>query len=102
MNDGQMIETLESEWEPDVGFFWQIRQGIFAENEFRRALATVSSIEISDSHVIERRVVSLLWYIPLFMHWQTERVAEAGGNVESYAQAVSAMTNEVERLLGVP
>lgn len=52
--------------------------------------------------MIPRRAVSLLWFIPVFMEWQTERVRACGGDTRAYARAVSEATNEIERLLGVP
>jgi len=96
------IEVIESEWEPNTGFFWNIRQGAFKPSEFERARAKVSSISIAEDSVIPRRLVSLLWYIPLFMQWQLERVQENGGDVKAYNKATTSMTNEIERLLGVP
>lgn len=102
MNQEHLIRTLESEWEPEQGFFWRVRQGVFSEADFQRALSKVSSIEGFENELIERRLVSLLWYIPIFMHWQKDRVLEKGGDGEAYAKAIAAMTNQVERLLGVP
>jgi hypothetical protein len=96
------IEVVESEWSPEDGFFWRIRQGHFTTGEFERALLKLSAISLADDYEIPRRLVSLLWYIPLFMQWQTERVKETGGDVSAYMKAITAMTNEVERLLGVP
>lgn len=96
------IEQLESEWAEDDGFFWRIRQGQFVHDDFVRALAKVSKIASTEDAEIPKRLVSLLWYIPIFMHWQTERVQENGGNVTEFFQAATAMTNEVERVLGVP
>jgi hypothetical protein len=96
------IEVAESEWSPENGFFWRIRQGHFANCEFERALGKISAISIAEESEIPRRLASLLWYIPLFMQWQTERVRKAGGDVEAYLKAVTSMTNEIERLLGVP
>ena len=96
------IEALESEWSAEDGFFWRIRQGQFIPSDFERALKKVSTIAISDDADVPRRVVSLLWYIPLFMQWQVERVQENKGDIEAYALAITAMTNQIERLLGVP
>jgi hypothetical protein len=96
------IEALESAWSPDDGFFWRIRQGRFDPAEFQHTLKMVSTISIADDAKLPRRVVSLLWYIPLFMQWQTERVQENGGDMVAYMKATTAMTNEVQRLLGVP
>jgi hypothetical protein len=96
------IDAMESEWTPDGGFFWKIRQGHFAPDDFERALNKVSGISIAEDADLPRRVVSLLWYIPLFMQWQVERVRENHGDVAAYTKAITAMTNEIERLLGVP
>jgi hypothetical protein len=96
------IDALESEWSPEDGFFWRVRQGHFIPSEFERALKKVSAISIAEGADVPRRVVSLLWYIPLFMQWQVERVQESGGDVAAYAKAITTMTNEIERLLGVP
>ena len=49
-----------------------------------------------------RRLVSLLWYMPLFLTWQTERLRELGGDLGAYVHAVSSITNEIERILGTP
>lgn len=96
------IEALESEWFPDSGFFWRIRQGRFAADEFQCALKRVSAISIEQEVDLPRRFVSLRWYIPLFMQWQAERVQENGGDTAAYTKAMTTMTNEIERLLGVP
>jgi hypothetical protein len=102
MSYDDAIVELESEWSPDSGFFWLIRQGNFAASEFERALKKVSSISISENAELPRRLVSLLWYVPIFMHWQTDRVREAKGDLVAYGKATTAMHNENERLLGVP
>lgn len=60
-------------------------------------------LEISiDEDTISRRLVSLLWYIPLFMYWQLERVEESGGDQVAYKRAITIATNEIERILGTP
>jgi hypothetical protein len=96
------IDTLESEWSPEDGFFWRVRQGHFTTSDFERVLEKVSAISIEEDADVPRRVVSLLWYIPLFMQWQVERVQENRGDVKAYMTAITTMTNEIERLLGVP
>ena len=102
MNQERLIRNLEFEWETEHGFFWQLRQGAFSEEDFQRAFGRISSIPDFENSMIDRRVVSLLWYVPLFMQWQSDRILVNGGNAEAYRKAVTAMTNEVERLLGVP
>jgi hypothetical protein len=102
MSYAKEIEALESEWSPDGGFFWRIRQGQFSNDDFQRALKKLSAISITEGSDVPRRVVSLLWYVPIFMHWQVERVQENKGDVAAYLRAMTTMTNEIERLLGVP
>jgi hypothetical protein len=36
------------------------------------------------------------------MHWQVARIHENKGDVAGYSKAITMMTNEIERLLGVP
>ncbi|CAG0962059.1 hypothetical protein ANRL4_00732 [Anaerolineae bacterium] len=102
MNHLQAISKLEFEWSPEEGFFWRIREGQFIASDYNRAFRMIASIDSSRAQEIPLRFVSLLWYIPLFMQWQVERVVEAGGDRKQYEQAVTEITNEIERILGVP
>ena len=102
MNYEREIELLESEWLPDVGFFWKIRNGHFDPADFERAFQKIASVSIETDAAVPRRLVSLLWYVPLFMEWQKERVKEKSGDSAQYLKAISAMRNKIERLLGVP
>jgi hypothetical protein len=95
------LALLESEWS-DTGFFWQVRDGRFNPVEFARTLDKIKTVTFAENAELPRRVVSLLWYIPLFMQWQIERVRETGGDVGAYEVAITKMTNEIERILGVP
>src|SRR6266850_1292406 len=44
MTNDEIIAMLESEWEPETGFFWNIRQGLFRSEEFDRALKKVQTL----------------------------------------------------------
>lgn len=102
MRYASVIESLEAEWSPDHGFFWELRQGRFIPDAFDRALRKIRMISIDEAAAVPRRLVSLLWYIPIFMHWQADRVRESGGDVAAYERAASTLSSEIERLLGVP
>ncbi|NVB83603.1 MAG: hypothetical protein HOV81_34835 [Kofleriaceae bacterium] len=97
----RVVELLESEWSDD-GFYSHIRDGRFDPAEFARALDKIKSLSFDEDAALPRRVVSLLWYLPLLMQWQRERVRDAGGDTAAYGKAIDLMTNEIERLLGVP
>jgi hypothetical protein len=50
---------------------------------------------------IPRRLVSLLWYIPLFMEWNAEGVSNQISRDE-YSHCKTLVENELERILGIP
>lgn len=96
------IKSLEQEWSQENGFFWKIRQGQFSSGQFDALLGRIAKIAIDENAELPRRLVSLLWYAPTFMSWQTERVNENSGDTVMYQQAIDLMTNEIERLLWTP
>jgi hypothetical protein len=102
MDDKLIIENLEREWDFDTGFFGLLRQGKFDAAGLNRLVDTLSVISFLDHELINRRAVSLLWYIPLFMRWQRERVEKNGGDVAELEKATNRVQALVETILGVP
>ena len=77
-------------------------KGQFDAASLQRLVRTLEGIKCPDGPTINRRVVSLLWYIPLFMEWQRERVQESGGNVAAFVRATNQVQALVQEILGVP
>jgi hypothetical protein len=102
MTNADTITSIESEWEIDTGFLWKARQGLFDPVAFERTYQKLQNLVFDEATDVPRRLVSLLWYMPLFLTWQTDRVREVGGDVQSYTRAITSITNEIERLLGTP
>ena len=96
------IKDIESEWEAEEGFFWKVRQGDFEEAQAHRALSKITAVPGLTDQLIPRRLVSVLWYVPLFMEWQIDRVRANGGDIAEYTIAINKFTAEIERILGVP
>ena len=96
------LREIEDTWREPSGFFYRLRQGHFDEEAFSDGLVLLASLEQSEDETISKRLVSLIWFIPLFMDWQTPRVIESGGSLETYRQAVIIARNQVERILGLP
>ena len=96
------IAELESFWEPDDGVFWRLRHGQFVEADVMAFVQYLDGLEVPEDAILPRRLVSLLWYVPLVMQWQADRVLEAGGDRVAHSRTITAVTNELERLLGVP
>jgi len=96
------IKAVESEWEPEEGFFWKIRQGNFEKAEAHRALSKLTAVPRLTDQLIPARLVSVLWYVPLFIEWQVDRVRANRGDIAEYTTAIAKFTAEIERILGVP
>jgi hypothetical protein len=96
------IKGIESEWEPEEGFFWKIRQGNFDRMGVHRAFSKIAAVPSLSDQPIPTRLVLVLWYLPIFMEWQVDRVRENGGEIAGYRAAINKFTAEIERILGVP
>lgn len=101
MND-HIIADIEIEWEKPSGFLGGLRLGIYTQDGFERLLSLLNSINLEGQSQIDRRLVSLIWYIPIFMSWQRERVNEQGGNVSDFDTAINLIQECLERILGIP
>jgi hypothetical protein len=61
----------------------------------------VGTINIQNDK-IEISVVKYIWFIPLFLEWQTDRVAEKTANLASYKELKSWVIEKIGELLGNP
>ena len=102
MDNASVIANLEREWDFESGFFGGLRRGQFDRASLNRLIRTLDLIDPQGDTVVNRRVVSLLWYMPIFMGWQIDRVQEAGGDAAEFDRAITQVQNSVERILGVP
>lgn len=100
MNEDQ-IEDLDQCWDYDNGFFGQLKQRVFDRKLFEKVITILRGIHFEEDEDIPRRVVSLLWYIPLFMEWNAEGVSSQIPSDE-YNNCKTLIENELERILGVP
>ena len=96
------IKVLEAAWAEPEGFLYKVRQGNYDPKEGQKFLASLSKIRLSEDEPVERRIVSLLWYIPLFLEWQKQRVAKTRDHLPDYEQLCAQATNIIEGTLGVP
>jgi len=96
----QWTAALGEQW--DVGhFLWKIRQGVFVELEAGKFEDLLSRIELADEdRLLDREFVSVLWYVPLFLHWNIERVAKKSGNQEQFETFAARVEDEISRIFG--
>jgi hypothetical protein len=97
----EAIPELEKLWDVD-GFFGRLRQGDYDTDGVGVLEQLLRAIQIDDNIALPRRFVSLTWWIPMFMEWQVERVAQRGGDVEQLKRDVVRIRNVLDNLLGVP
>lgn len=94
--------AIERFWELPEGYFYRLRMGDYDPNGAVLVEETLNSIEVSEDGDLPRRLVSLIWMIPVFMGWQAERVQERGGDVEALEKDITRLSNVLHQVLGVP
>ena len=102
MTTQSLIDELDKEWDDENGFFGRLRSGFFDQRSFEHVVQILQSVKGGDTECLDRRLVSLTWYIPLFMSWQRERVEEQDGNIKGLDVATNKATSLLEEILGVP
>lgn len=92
---------LDAEWDRE-GFLGRLRLGHFTSGEAEKFLDLLRAIHIDEKDCVPKRLVTLLWYLPSFLSWQTERVSEAGGEMKEYIHFANQVHNLLEERLGTP
>lgn len=95
-----MIARLEQSWDLD-GCLFALREGRWDRSGMDGLLALLRGVASEEGADLPRRFVSLTWYLPTFLEWQIPRLSDPG-EVAELRSVVTAVRNEVERLLGVP
>ena len=96
----EQIQHLEFAWSFE-GFLGQLRDGKFDPILYEEFITLLRSISFKGEDSILKEIVSLLWYIPLFMEWQCERVKDSI-SLKEYERKKTVIENELERILGTP
>lgn len=103
MKIAEWAYALEVAWD-EQGFLGRIRMGRFDRTAGECFLQALRTIDLGVCEAINRRFVSLLWYIPLFLLWQRPRIVEAEGEQQAleYDWLSNAIQAAVEEILGIP
>jgi hypothetical protein len=103
MKANEAIEILEAAWSEPDGVLFRLRQGNPDREGMEKLHRQLRQIEVvGQADCLPRRLVSLLWYLPLFIGWQKERAIKNGANSDDIDKFATKFTNELERILGVP
>jgi hypothetical protein len=97
-----VIHRLEELWDFPDGYFFRLREGDYDPAGADAVIDALKSIPVEDDVLLPRRLVSLTWWMPTFMEWQKERVAEEGGDAKALEQDATRVRNVLDEILGVP
>jgi hypothetical protein len=95
-------QCLEAEWSKPAGFLGKLRDGVFDPPHGAEFVSLLRSFRFPEASIVDRRLVSLLWYIPSFLHWQAPQVEELGGDRSEFEQLRNQVQEQLEEILGVP
>ncbi len=95
----KLTDDLNLAWDED-GFLGLLRDSSFNHEKGLNLLQILQGISFDDVECIPKDLVSLLWYIPIFMEWQSQRLNLAVN--ENYITLEAEIHNEIERILGTP
>jgi hypothetical protein len=97
-----LIAALEHEWDLGQGFLGKLRQGLFDPVGLERLIRLLDRIDFGDAVEVNRRLISLLWFMPLFIEWQRERVHAPDTDPQTLSHAANRVENAIEKILGLP
>ena len=100
--DQAFIDALSQEWSEPNGFFYLLRMGSLDIAGAQNMRSLLASAEVHEHASLPRHVVSLLWFIPIFMTWNFDRCVKHGCDPDMYEYFATQYDNEIMRLLGVP
>lgn len=103
-NIKNLVEKFDQEW-LEGGFLYLLRECKFDAKGYLRLESlfhTLKQLDDTSSDLIDRELVRVLWFIPQFVEWQTERVIDRGADAESVHTAASNLRELVGEILGEP
>lgn len=101
MDYHEFIDRMEVEWD-EGGFFEQIRNGNYDDSRANYIIDLICALETNGQDFLPRRLVALIWYIPIFLEWQVERVVEQGGDNIAFDNFRTKTLNILQNVLGIP
>ena len=76
--------------------------GDFDAEGGERFIRVLSQIRPPQDRPLERRLVSIVWFLPLMLTWQEEHIRAEGKDSEQLHRITERVTNLVIEILGVP
>jgi hypothetical protein len=95
-------QEFREAWED--GFFYNLRQGIFNEYQYEKLRSVLERcvLHLNASDTIDKELVKLIWFTPLFVDWQRERLLEKGVDESTIRRASNYFFDRCQEILGLP
>ncbi|MBF6611714.1 MAG: hypothetical protein IVW55_01130 [Chloroflexi bacterium] len=100
----ELITNLDREWELETGFFGRLRSSEYDPEGANRVTELLQRIAdaVENEGQLDRRLVSLTWFMPTFISWQRQRVEERTGNGKALDSTLDTIVSILQRVLGMP
>lgn len=99
MTPSEFVPIAERYWDD---LFTAIRGGNFDSNSADQFCEDLDQVQVGLDSMIDRDFVRLVWFLPIFLESQINRVREKGHDGVCYDSFINKVTNILHRLLGVP
>jgi len=94
----QQIEEISNSW--DTGFLNQLREGAFSRELYNRLYSAIMQLDIQEHEQIDRELIRLLWFIPIFMYRMKEYFPDIPSKECDALR--EQLENAIERVFGYP
>ncbi len=101
MSQDEYIQELEKYWDKD-GLCGHLREGQFDAAVAEELLQFLRSMKFEDDVPLKKRLVELIWYLPLFLTWQVERVENDEALYPLYSNLCAGVIGILEDKIGAP
>jgi hypothetical protein len=104
MTQENIMKILNDAWEMEGGFFYEVRNRKFDLKKGTKLHHSLKSFELNVKSTIDRNLVRLLWYIPIYLEYQKDILKSVLIEEEylDYIKLANGIQEEIERLLGYP
>lgn len=102
MSVEEQIEMIERAWSEPDGFLFLAHIGRFTPEGAATFLADLERIDVPSGDTVDRRLVSLLWFIPTLLEWNRHANATTAERAAAYDRISSVVVDRLFVLLGVP
>lgn len=98
----KLVEALDHEYDPEVGFIGLARNGQYDVAGLERLRALLGECPSADVEAFPADLIRLLWWIPWVLEWQAQRLEREARPSTDMRNALNAVFSDLERILGVP